>query len=100
MRIYRWSAVIAGFVGILVMLGPHFDLSAHAGAAGTTLGLAFAIGGAFCNAGSVIQTRRLTETETTSSDRVLFLPDLRAGGPRDLAPGLAGADLGRASRRW
>src|SRR4029077_10613595 len=33
-RIYRWSAVIAGFVGILVMLGPHFDLSAHAGAAG------------------------------------------------------------------
>jgi len=51
----------------LVMLGPHFDLSAHAGAAGTTLGLAFAIGGAFCNAGSVIQTRRLTETETTSS---------------------------------
>ena len=34
---------------------------------GTTLGLAFAIGGAFCNAGSVIQTRRLTETETTSS---------------------------------
>ena len=66
-RIYRWSAVTAGFVGILVMLGPHFDLSAHAGAAGTTLGLAFAIGGAFCNAGSVIQTRRLTETETTSS---------------------------------
>jgi drug/metabolite transporter (DMT)-like permease len=66
-RIYRWLAVIAGFVGILVMLGPHFDLSAHAGAAGTTLGLAFAIGGAFCNSGSVIQTRRLTETETTSS---------------------------------
>jgi len=35
-RIYRWLAVIAGFVGILVMLGPHFDLSAHAGAAGIT----------------------------------------------------------------
>ena len=29
-RIYRWSAVIVGFVGILVMLAPHFDLSAHA----------------------------------------------------------------------
>ena len=66
-RIYRWSAVIAGFVGILVMLGPHFDLSAHAGAAGTTLGLAFALGGAFFNSGSMIQTRRLTQTETTSS---------------------------------
>jgi drug/metabolite transporter (DMT)-like permease len=66
-RVYRWSAVIAGFVGILVMLAPHFDLSAHAGGAVTTAGLAFAIGGAFCNSGSVIQTRRLTETETTSS---------------------------------
>jgi drug/metabolite transporter (DMT)-like permease len=66
-RVYRWSAVIVGFIGILVMLGPHFDLGSHAGAAATTLGLGFAIGGAFCNAGSVIQTRRLTETETTSS---------------------------------
>jgi drug/metabolite transporter (DMT)-like permease len=26
-RIYRWSAVIAGFVGVIVMLIPHFDLS-------------------------------------------------------------------------
>jgi len=66
-RIYRWSAVIVGFTGILVMLGPHFDLAAHSTATVTTLGLGFAIGGAFCNAGSVIQTRRLTETETTSS---------------------------------
>jgi drug/metabolite transporter (DMT)-like permease len=66
-RIYRWSAVIAGFVGILVMLAPHFDPGLHVRAAGSALGLAFAIGGAFCNAGSVIQTRRLTETETTSS---------------------------------
>jgi drug/metabolite transporter (DMT)-like permease len=66
-RVYRWSAVIVGFVGILVMLGPHFDLGSHAGTVATTLGLGFAIGGAFCNAGSVIQTRRLTETENTSS---------------------------------
>ena len=66
-RIYRWSAVIVGFVGILVMLGPHFDLSVHAGSAATTAGIAFAIVGAFFNSGSVIQTRRLTQTETTSS---------------------------------
>ena len=49
------------------MLGPHFDLAAYSTATVTTAGLGFAIGGAFCNAGSVIQTRRLTETETTSS---------------------------------
>jgi drug/metabolite transporter (DMT)-like permease len=67
-RIYRWSAVIVGFFGILVMLMPYFDLSKHAAVATTTMvGFAFAIGGAFCNAGSVIQTRRLTQTETTSS---------------------------------
>jgi len=29
-RIYRWSAVIAGFVGVIVMLIPHFDLSHYA----------------------------------------------------------------------
>jgi drug/metabolite transporter (DMT)-like permease len=66
-RIYRWSAVIVGFLGILVMLGPHFDLSVHASSAVTTAGIAFAIVGAFFNSGSVIQTRRLTQTETTSS---------------------------------
>jgi drug/metabolite transporter (DMT)-like permease len=32
-RIYRWSAVIAGFVGVIVMLIPHFDLSHYAGLA-------------------------------------------------------------------
>jgi drug/metabolite transporter (DMT)-like permease len=66
-RVYRWSAVIVGFLGIVVMLLPYFNASHHAMAAATVVGFAFAIGGAFCNAGSVIQTRRLTESETTSS---------------------------------
>jgi drug/metabolite transporter (DMT)-like permease len=66
-RIYRWSAVIIGFIGVLVMLGPHFDVgystAATAGAVGALLGL----GGAFFSAGSTIQTRALTASETTSS---------------------------------
>ena len=67
-RIYRWSAVIVGFIGVVVMLAPYFDPAHHAVVtAATTLGLVFAIISAFCNAGAVIQTRRLTETETTSS---------------------------------
>ena len=68
-RLYRWGAVVVGFIGILVMLVPHFDPSRYAAAAGaaTTLGIVFAIAGAVCNAGAVIQTRRLTESETTSS---------------------------------
>ncbi len=68
-RIYRWSAVLVGFAGVIVMLIPHFDTNAYAGVAGTAaaVGSIFAITSAFCNAGTVIQTRRLTQTETTSS---------------------------------
>jgi drug/metabolite transporter (DMT)-like permease len=66
-RIYRWSAVVVGFIGILVMLAPYFEPALHAEGAASTLGLTFAISGAVCSAGSVIQTRRLTETEATSS---------------------------------
>src|SRR6185503_757169 len=68
-RIYRWSAVLIGFVGVIVMLIPHFDIGAYAGAAGAVAaaGSLFAITSAVCNAGTVIQTRRLTQSETTSS---------------------------------
>jgi len=66
-RMYRWSAVIVGFLGILVMLAPNLDPALRTGGAPSAVGLALAIAGAFCNAGSVIQTRRLTATETTSS---------------------------------
>ncbi len=68
-RIYRWSAVVIGFAGVIVMLIPHFDMGAYAGVAGAAaaVGSLFAMTSAFCNAGTVIQTRRLTQTETTSS---------------------------------
>jgi drug/metabolite transporter (DMT)-like permease len=68
-RIYRWSAVMVGFVGVIVMLIPHFDVGRYAAAGGAIAGVGamFAIVAAFCNAGTVIQTRRLTQSETTSS---------------------------------
>jgi len=68
-RIYRWSAVAVGFAGVIVMLWPHLDLARYTNAAtsAATLGAIFALVSAFTNAGSVIQTRRLTDTETTSS---------------------------------
>jgi drug/metabolite transporter (DMT)-like permease len=68
-RVYRWSAVAVGFVGVIVMLIPQFDLSHYAGpAAGTAaVGATLALVSAFCNAGTVIQTRRLTQSETTSA---------------------------------
>lgn len=69
-RIYRWSAVVIGFVGVIVMLIPHFEISHYATAGAATMaavGSVFALTSAICNAGTVIQTRRLTQTETTSS---------------------------------
>jgi drug/metabolite transporter (DMT)-like permease len=70
-RIYRWSAVGVGFIGVIVMLWPYLNLSQFAGgsaaASVATVGALCALAGAFTNAGSVIQTRRLTDTESTSS---------------------------------
>lgn len=68
-RLYRWSAVLVGFVGVIVMLWPHLDLSKYSGAVlgASAVGALLALAAAFFNSGAVIQTRRLTDTETTSS---------------------------------
>jgi drug/metabolite transporter (DMT)-like permease len=65
-RVYRWSAVAIGFLGVIVMLAPYLELS-YAAASGPAIGAVFALAAAFCNAGTVIQTRRLTDSETTSA---------------------------------
>jgi drug/metabolite transporter (DMT)-like permease len=65
-RIYRWSATFLGFLGIVLMLLPYFDMPwVTISAAG--LGMAFALLSAVTSAVSSIQIRRLTETEKTPS---------------------------------
>ncbi len=68
-RVYRWSAVVIGFLGVLVMLAPYLEFGRLAGSttSAQSLGALFALAAAFCNAGTVIQTRRLTDSETTSA---------------------------------
>jgi len=69
-RPYRWAAVGVGFGGVLVMLVPHLDVSHYTEQALTnagTVGVLCGLLGAFFNAATVIQTRRMTETETTSA---------------------------------
>jgi len=69
-RVYRWTAVVVGFAGVIVMLVPHFDVNQYAAAGvatAATIGSVLALTSAVCNAGTVIQTRRLTQSETTSS---------------------------------
>jgi len=69
-RIYRWSAVTIGFLGVLVVLAPHFsgdELTIAMASATSLAGVTYAIAGSFTNAGTMIQTRHLTKSETTSS---------------------------------
>ncbi|HOV04773.1 MAG TPA: EamA/RhaT family transporter, partial [Kaistiaceae bacterium] len=64
-RIYRWTAVIVGFAGVLLMLSPH--LGAASAGSGSALGAGFALAGAVLAAGAMITVRHLTRTETTSA---------------------------------
>jgi drug/metabolite transporter (DMT)-like permease len=68
-RVYRWTAVIVGFGGVIVMLLPHLDVGKYAvvATAATTIGSLLALCSAFTNAAAQIQTRRLVKTEKTAS---------------------------------
>jgi drug/metabolite transporter (DMT)-like permease len=69
-RVYRWSAVFIGFISVLVVLSPHLsgdELSAVVTGATSLIGVTYAICGSLINAGTAIQTRRLAQSESTSS---------------------------------
>ncbi|QDG76762.1 DMT family transporter [Labrenzia sp. PHM005] len=64
-RIYRWSAVGVGFLGILVVLSPHLGEGAAGNA--STLGAVAGFLGAGFAALAMITVRKLCETERTST---------------------------------
>jgi drug/metabolite transporter (DMT)-like permease len=68
-RIYRWSAVAVGFVGVLIMLSPHLNAATFTKIAsgGVATGAAFGLLGAFCSALAMTEVRRLTRSETTGA---------------------------------
>lgn len=69
-RIYRWSAVTIGFMGVLVVLAPHLsgdELAIAMASATSVAGVIYAVAGSITNAGTMIQTRHLTKRERTSS---------------------------------
>jgi hypothetical protein len=99
-RFYRWSAVILGFGGVLLMLAPQLDFASSRAAATAFAGAAFGFDGAFFAAASNIQTRAMTASETTSSIVLYFSLICRA---RDLAVWVADTELGgtrHAGRYW
>lgn len=69
-RIYRWSAVIVGFVGILVVLSPH--LGAADEGSFSAVGAVAAFLGAALAALAMITVRKLCETERTSTIVIWF----------------------------
>lgn len=71
---FRWSAAVVGFGGVLVMLWPYLDVRSlfYVGSIDRAIGALCALGGAISYAATVIQTRRLTDTETTSSIVLYF----------------------------
>src|SRR4051794_24758087 len=72
-RGYRWSAVILGLVGVLVILAPHLsigDFTTMSDAA--ALGAFLAVMNAALAAAAYVQIRRLTSSETTSSIVLYF----------------------------
>jgi drug/metabolite transporter (DMT)-like permease len=71
-RIYRWSAVFLGFSGVLVMLLPQLDIGRSAASSSATVGMVMGLVGAVFAAGSSIQTRALTTSESTSSIVLYF----------------------------
>jgi drug/metabolite transporter (DMT)-like permease len=67
-HIYRWSAVIVGFIGVMLTLVPHLSVGqASALSAAAALGALLALLCAGFDAGAAIQMRRLTSTESTAS---------------------------------
>src|SRR5919112_439734 len=73
-RAYRWTAVVIGFAGVLIMLTPHFSASviARGLSGGPAVGAVFGIFAAFCAAGATIQVRRLTQREKTGAIVLYF----------------------------
>jgi drug/metabolite transporter (DMT)-like permease len=94
-RVYRWSAVAIGFIGVLLMLSPHLSperlaaLGAMGALDGAALGALFALAGAICSAGATIEVRRLTETETTGAIVFYFMLLTTALGLATIALGWA-----------
>jgi drug/metabolite transporter (DMT)-like permease len=71
-RVYRWSAVIIGFIGVLIMLTPYFGAAVPLGDMRVT-GASFSMLGAVCAGFATIETRKLTQSESTGAIVSFFM---------------------------
>lgn len=66
-RLYRWSAVFAGFAGIFVILFPRIGDLGGGGMGTETTGALLAVFSTVCIGAAVTFVRTMTKTETTAS---------------------------------
>lgn len=62
-RIYRWTAVVVGFAGVLIMLSPHLEIGGSGLQNTAIIGSVAALIAALCSATSSVQIRHLNATE-------------------------------------
>jgi drug/metabolite transporter (DMT)-like permease len=70
--IYRWTAVIIGFSGVLLMLVPHMETTNQDFSTAALIGIGLALLNAVAAAGATTQIRRLQETESTAAIVLYF----------------------------
>jgi drug/metabolite transporter (DMT)-like permease len=71
-RIYRWSATVIGFVGILIILWPRLTFFEGGLGEAAMLGATLALVGALFSAFASIFVRSMTKTESTGAIVVFF----------------------------
>lgn len=72
-RLFRWSAIVVGMIGVLVILWPRLTvLKEGLQTPAETLGALVSLAASGFGAASIIQTRRLVETEPTATIVVYF----------------------------
>ena len=71
-RIYRWSAVAVGFLGVLVILSDYVGPEAAGVKQASTVGAIIAVVGAFLGAAASTQVRAMVRTEAASTIVVYF----------------------------
>jgi drug/metabolite transporter (DMT)-like permease len=70
-RVYRWTAVSLGFVGVIITLTPQWSAATTLAAGPAVdlrlIGAAFGLLGAVCSGFATIETRKLTSAHSTGS---------------------------------
>ena len=73
-HVFRWSAVLIGLIGVVIILWPRLTLFSSGAAVGNTetIGAVAALGAAIMSAFAMMQVRKLVQTERTETIVIYF----------------------------